>query len=171
MFSIKRRSRWLAAAVSVVVAIVFGLVIHIPVAQAETPYDITPCSSGTITMLSQSKELTILSFDVKGIARSNHENKVFDNCTFHHVSVMRIIAGKVNRLGYTKFMDPDGDCFFVEVSRDGGQSSVTKLLHGTGKWKGITGSGKLTSIARGKPIMPGTYQGCGSHTDTFELPK
>jgi hypothetical protein len=171
MFYIKRRSRWLAAVVSVVVAIVFGLVIHIPVAQAETPYDITPCSSGTITMLSQSKELTLLSVDTKGIARSNHENKVFDNCTFHHVNVTRIIAGKVHRLGYTKFMDPDGDCFFVEVSRAGGQSYDTKLLHGTGKWKGITGSGKLTSLTRGKPIMPGTYQGCGRHTGTFELPK
>lgn len=171
MFYIKRSSRRLAAAVSVVVAIVFVLVIHIPVAQAETPYDITACYSGTITMLSQSKELTIFSMDIKGIARSNHENKVFDNCTFHSVSVMRIIAGKRYQNGYTKFMYPDGDCFFVEISRDGGQIADAKLLHGTGKWKGITGSGKITSLSRGKPIMPGTYQGCVRNTGTFELPK
>jgi hypothetical protein len=156
---------------SVVVAIVFGLIIHIPGAQAETPYDMTPCMSGTVTLLLQSKEMRVLSMDVKGIARSNHENKVFDNCTFHHVSVIRMSAGKVNMYGYTKFMDPDGDCFLVEVSRDGGESADTKILHGTGKWKGITGSGKLKTITRGKSIMPGTYQSCASHKGTFELPK
>ena len=169
MFYIKRSSRWLAAAVSVVVAIIFGLVIHIPVAQAETPYDISPCSSGTFTMLSKSKELTILSMDLKGIARSNHENKVFDNCSFNSVQIIQIMNGKWKRYGHTKFMDPDGDSFFVEVS--GGKNATVKFLHGTGKWKGITGTGKLESIARGKPIMPGTYQGCARNTGTFELPK
>jgi len=170
---IKRyKNKQVTTALSVAVAIVLGFVMFIPVAQAETPYDITPCMSGTITMLSQSKELTVFSMDLKGIARSNHENKVFDNYTFHYVGVYRIIAGKViAEHGYTKFMDPDGDCFFVEVSRAGGQIADAKLLHGTGKWKGITGSGKITSLSRGKPIMPGTYQGCARNTGTFELPK
>ena len=169
MFSIKRRSRWLAAAVSVVVAIVFCLVIHIPVAQAETPYDITPCSSGTITMLSKSKELTILSIDLKGIARSNHENKVFDNCSFNSVQIIQIMNGKWKRSGHTKFMDPDGDYFFVEVS--GGRAAAVRFLYGTGKWKGITGTGKFERIARGKSMEPGTFQGCVRNTGTFELPK
>ena len=172
MFSINKGRAWVVTALIVAAFIVFGLVMFIPVAQAETPYDITPCMSGTITMLSQSKEMTVFSMDLKGIARSNHENKVFDNYTFHYVGVYRIIAGKViAQHGYTKFMDPDGDCFLVEVSRDGGESADTKLLHGTGKWKGITGSGKLTTIASGKSIMPGTYQSCARHTGTFELPK
>ena len=169
MFYIKKSSKWLPAAVSVVIAIVFGLVIHIPIAQAETPYDITACSAGTITMLSQSKELTILSMDLKGIARSNHENKVFDNCSFNSVQIIQIVNGKMKRSGHTKFMDPDGDYFFVEVS--GGKNATVKFLYGTGKWKGITGTGKFESIARGKPIMPGTYQGCARNTGTFELPK
>lgn len=46
MFYFKRSSRWLAAAVCVLVAIAFGMVIHIPVAQAETPYDIMNCYYG-----------------------------------------------------------------------------------------------------------------------------
>ena len=169
MFYIKRRSRWLAAVVSVVVAIVFGLAMFIPVVQAETPYDITNCYYGTSTALYRSKELTILSVDIKGIARSNHENKVFDNCSFHTVQVLQIMNGKLKRSGYTKFMDLDGDYFFVEIS--GGKSATVKFLYGTGKWKGITGTGKFESIARGKPIMPGTYQGCARNTGTFELPK
>ena len=171
MFSINKGKAWVATALIVAAFIVFGLVMFIPVAQAETPYDITPCMSGTITILLQSKELTIFSLDLKGIARSNHENKVFDNCTFNFVGVYRIIAGKMTGHGYTKFMDPDGDCFFVQVSQVDGQTNVTKLLHGTGKWKGITGGGELKTITRGKPIMPGTYQSCSRHIGTFELPK
>ena len=169
MFYIKRSSRWLAAVVSVVVAIVFGLTMFIPVVQAEAPYDITNCYYGTSTALYRSKELTILSVDIKGIARSNHENKVFDNCSFHTVQVLQIMNGKLKRSGYTKFMDLDGDYFFVEIS--GGKNATVKFLYGTGKWKGITGTGKFESIARGKPIMPGTYQGCVRNTGTFELPK
>jgi hypothetical protein len=172
MCSINKRTACIAIALSVVTVIALGLAIFTPVANAETPYDITPCMSGTITMLSQSKEMTVLSMDLKGIARSNHENKVFDNYTFHYVGVYRFTAGKlIAQHGYTKFMDPDGDCFLVEVSNVGGQSSVTKLLHGTGKWKGITGGGELKIIAQGKPIKPGTWQGCARHIGTFELPK
>ena len=169
MFYIKRSSRWLAAAVSVVVAIVFGLVIHIPVAQAETPYDLTNCYYGTSTALYKSKELTILTSNVRGIARSNHENKVFDNCSFHSVQILQIMNGKLKRSGHTKFMDPDGDYFFVEVS--GGKTATVRFLYGTGKWKGITGTGKFERIARGKAMDPGTFQGCVRNTGTFKLPK
>jgi len=46
-----------------------------------------------------------------------------------------------------------------------------KFLYGTGKWKGITGTGKFERIARGKAMEPGTFQGCVRNTGTFELPK
>lgn len=165
-------SRWrngFATVLSVVIVFVFGLAIHIPVAQAETPYDITNCYYGTLTTLYKSKELTILTSDVRGIARSSHENKVFDNCSFHSVQIIQIMNGKKKRSGHTKFMDPDGDYFFVEVS--GGENATVKFLYGTGKWKGITGTGKFESIAHGKSMEPGTFQGCVRNTGTFELAK
>jgi len=51
MFSNNRWNTWLATAVSKVAVIVFCLVMFIPIAQAETPFDITDCGSGTITMV------------------------------------------------------------------------------------------------------------------------
>ncbi len=167
---IKRfKNKQVKTVLSAAVAIVLGLAMFIPVAQAETPYDLTNCYYGTFTTLYKSKELTIVSLDMNGIARSNHENKVFDNCSFHSVQVKRFMAGKIKRYGHTKFMDPDGDYFIVELS--GGQNATVKFLYGTGKWKGITGSGKFEKIARGKAMEPGTYQGCVRNTGTFELPK
>ena len=73
MVHIEKSNRWDAIAVSVVVAIVLVLVTHIPVAQAETPYEVTTCYSGTFTDLFRSEELIIFTIDLKGITVSNHE--------------------------------------------------------------------------------------------------
>ena len=167
MFYIKNSSRRVVATMSMILAIAFGLVMFISVVQAETSYDITNCYYGTSTMLHKSKELTIFSVDVRGIARSNHENKVFDNCSFKTLQIIENMNGKMKRYGHTKFMDTDGDCFFVEIS--GGEDAVVKFIHGTGKWKGITGTGKFQSVARGKSMEPGTFQGCVRNTGVFEL--
>ena len=166
---VRNSSSRFATALTVVVTIVLGLVIYIPVVQAETSYDLNNCYSGTATDLYRTKELTIIAIDSKGIAVSNHENKIFDNCSFHSTQIIQIMNGKWKRFGHTKFMDPDGDYFFVEVSGD--KSAAVKFLYGTGKWEGITGTGKFERVARGKAIEPGTFQGCVRNTGTFELQK
>ena len=162
--------RWMMEAL----AIVFGLVMFIPVAQAEQPIDITYCLSMTTTMVSETPELSIGSFDFKGIARSNLENKTFDNLTFHGIGVARDLADKRrHRYGYIKFMAPDGDILITENLRtlQAGPDSDWNFLQGTGKWKGIKGGGKLRPVAGGKPITPGTVQSCIRMTGTFELSK
>jgi hypothetical protein len=165
------KNKHMVTALSAATAVVLGLVMFIPRAQAETPYDITGCLSGTYTMLLKSKELTLLSADFKGIIRSNHENKVFDNCTIHHVRIVKIGAGKWSVHGYSKLMDPDGDIIVQEYSQIGNEATI-KFLEGTGKWKGITGSGTSKILTpNAKPIMAGTSQGCNRQTGTFELPK
>jgi len=169
MCHIKRSSSRITIAVNLVVTIVLTLVIHIPVVQAETPYDLTNCYSGTATDLYRTKELTILTIDSKGIALSNDENKTFDNSSFHSTQILQVINGEWKRFGHTKFMDSDGDYFFVEVS--GGKNADVRFLYGTGKWQGIQGTGKFERIARGKAIEPGTFQGCVRNTGTYELPK
>jgi hypothetical protein len=65
------------------IAILFGLLLFIPVAQAEEAFDFTRCVSATVTTLSATEELTVTSADAKGIVMSNLANKVFDNMTTH----------------------------------------------------------------------------------------
>jgi hypothetical protein len=65
------------------IVILFGLLLFIPVAQAEQPFDVTQCFSSTLTILSATEELTATSADAKGITMSNLANKVFDNMTTH----------------------------------------------------------------------------------------
>ena len=153
-----------------VVGFVLGMSLMIPVAQAEQQYDITDCGSMTFTLNSESDDLTIITFDFKGISRSNSENKIFDNCTVFYVGVARTMPGMSTAYGYSKYMDSDGDFVVMESIREGAETHC-KFLQGTGKWKGIKGEGKLRRIAVGRPISPGTSQYCTRHVGTFELPK
>jgi hypothetical protein len=150
--------------------IVLCLIVFIPIAQGEQTYDITDCWSGIFTMNSESRDLTIMSFEFTGITRSNLENKIFDNCTVFYVGIARITPDKTTADGYTKYMDPDGDFVVMESVREGEVTTMT-FLQGTGKWKGIKGGGKIRRITTGKPIVSGTLQGCSKHIGTFELPK
>ena len=82
------------------------------------------------------------------------------------------MAGQLTALTYSKFMDPDGDFVILEITIAPGETEGDcKFLQGTGKWKGIKGGGKVRAITRGKPITPGTFQGCNRWTGTFGLPK
>jgi len=140
--------------------------------QVEKPYDLTNCSSGTITMVSESKDLTVYGIDEKGITRSNHANKVLGNMTFHCVGVVRTMGGKTLGNGYCKFADPDGEHVVTEFAYSGEKGDGTwNYLQGTGKWKGITGGGKYRRVTSGKPITPGTVQNCVRATGSFTLPK
>jgi hypothetical protein len=151
-------------------AILFCLVMFIPVVQAQTPFDITECAVGNATMVYQSKECTIGGMEGKGIIFSHHENKVFDNCTFHVVVIYKIADGKRRSDSYWKIMDPDGDLIIAEVVVLGPEKTM-KFVHGTGKWKGIKGEAKGKTTVAGRPAVPETIQACSRYIGTFELPK
>ena len=152
------------------IAIILGLFTFISVTQAQTPFDVTECVSGQVTVVFQSKEVTVTGLEGKGIFFSHHENKVFDNCTFQVVAIAKTVDGKRRSDSYWKIMDPDGDVIVAEAVVLGPEKTM-KFLHGTGKWKGIKGEAKGKTTAAGKPSAPGTFQACSRYVGTFELPK
>lgn len=152
------------------IAIILGFFTFIPIAQSQTPFDFTECYVGNATVVFQSKEVTIVGSEGKGILISHHENKAFDNCTFHAVVIVKTVDGKRTSNSYWKIQDPDGDVVIAEVLVVGPEKTMT-LLHGTGKWKGIKGSAKGKTTVAGKPVVPGTIQSCSRYVGTFELPK
>ena len=169
MFSIKRPNRWIFTVVRVVVAIVFGLLIHIPITQAEEPLEFTVYWSATGTTLTQSKEFTSYSGDVLGITSS--DSKLFNDLSFSAICIWlhRLENDKMATTAhcYSKFMDADKDYFIME------NMGGFKLLYGTGKFKGITGAGESHSwLSNGmRPIREATSQGRVSLKGTYELPQ
>ena len=144
--------------------------LFIPYAQAQQPVDMVSCANNEVTTIVSSEELTIMGVEGKGINMDNLPSKIYDNMTFHGVGVLKIEKGKFSGTLYYKYMDPSGDFLVVEVSQVG-MEREWKYLQGTGKWKGITGAGKAFYITKGKPISPGTSQGCMKITGTYELKK
>jgi len=138
---------------------------------AEQSYDVDSCVSMDISPLVRSEEITIFSFDSKGIVRSNSENKVFDNCTVHLKGVAVLEGKKQTVYAYMKYLDPDGDYVIYLYTQNPGEKAATTILAGTGKYKGITGGGKAVRIAVGKPLTEGTMQFCNNHKGTFTMPK
>lgn len=163
----KTFEKWVAGT-----TIISSLILFTPIvwAQQEIPYDITNCASSTITMISASEELTVFFIESKGITVSNHPSKAFDNSTYHCGGVTRVMKGKVSFLSYCKFLDPDGDMVVGESVGESPEGKWT-FLQGTGKYKGITGGGKNWSVTRGKPITPGTSQGCLKAVGTYKIPQ
>lgn len=151
------------------VAIAVCLAISISLGQAQQLYDITTCHSGTTKILFGSKELTIRSAEGWGITMSNHENRFLDNCTFHVITLIQVRPDKIVETGYVKVMDPDGDFIIAEMTR-AGLESITRFIHGTGKYKGITGGHKSERIVFGI-IPPDAAAACSRSIGTFELPK
>ena len=153
----------------------FGLAMFIPFAQGQQSLDITDSVFAKIIVLSESKDLVIMSSEVWGMVASNNENKIFENLTSHCVAIRKFVAGKqVKSLTYTKFMDSGGDFFIVETVGDAleiGPEGKWVFLEGAGKWKGIQGGGKAWFTARGNAITPGTFHGRVRMTGTFEMPK
>ena len=139
-------------------------------AQAQQPIDMVSCANNEVTTIVSSEELTIMGVEGKGINMDNLPSKIYDNMTFHGVGVLKIDKGKISGTLYYKYMDPSGDFLVVEVSQVG-MEREWKYLQGTGKWKGITGAGKAFYITKGKPIVPGTSQGCMKITGSYELKK
>jgi hypothetical protein len=138
--------------------------------QAQQPIDMVSCGDSKITTIVSSEELTIMGVEGKGINMDNLPSKIYDNMTYHGVGILKIEKGKFSGSFYYKYMDPGGDFFVVEVSQVG-MEREWKYIHGTGKWKGITGAGKGFPITKGKAISPGTSQGCMKITGTYELKK
>ena len=155
---------------AILVILTAGVVSLAVAADAAESYDLANCGAATVTTISVSEEMTVLSLDNKGIARSFIEKGAFDNSTFHCVNVLRIAGAQREGSGYCKFLDPDGD-FVVGQNTFDAAGPSWKFLQGTGKWKGIAGGGKFTPLASGKPIVAGTTQTCVRATGTFELSK
>jgi hypothetical protein len=171
---VKRKERQAHVGIWSLVGI-FVLVMFALVAQAEEPIDFTQYASCKFTLMSDDKEFRFGSFDCKGISRSNQENEVFENMSLWEVGVFRNVEAQSTAYSCAKYMDRDGDLVIMEFSESGPTEQpegTWKILYGTGKWKGIKGSGKHVHVSRGKPIEPDTVQGYSvRNTGTFELPK
>ena len=148
----------------------FGSLLAIPAARAEQPVDFTACMTSTLTMIASGDGINVFGVESKGIVMSNPEGKLFHNFSYQFTGVGYGPPGAPVGFGYFKVIDPDDSYVIAEFTGPTTDLSF-KFLHGTGRWKGVTGGGKAVRVAVGRPIAPGTLQGCVRFTGTLDLKK
>ena len=157
-----------------VIVVILGVAMFVPVAQAQRQEcsGIT-CHASTLNILHRSEDssVRVLSYDAKGIIRSTHESKLFDNWTNHSVGVVRVQDGKRSWHGFFKQMAPDGEIVIGEYYGDSESGGTAKYIYATGKWKGIKGEFKFKRITAGRRIVENADQFCNSWEGWIELPK
>ena len=89
--------------------------------------------------------------ELTGVSRNAVGQPAFDAMNAHCLMLSTIIGGKPRRYGVCTQTDNDGDHAFT--SFDG---AATKLIGGTGKYKGISGSGSYSVTPEPSP-EPGRY--------------
>ncbi len=149
---------------------IFIFTLFVVITQAAEPIDCIVCQDMTMTTVVQTGDLIIMGYESKGIVLDNTASKFWDNDTVHGVGIMKIDKGKLTGSYINKHMDPNGDFYVIEGSNVGPESNF-KFIFGTGKFAGLTGSGKTIRFTKGKPVSPGTSQGCVKVTGTYELKK
>ncbi len=161
----------LVSTLSVVTFLFFSLVLNVPPARSQQPFQIVGCSSGKVVTISETDLLTIYNITGKGSAWSTAGAKAFNDLTWDFAAILRVAGGETIGMGYYKFTDPDGDHFILEATGNAiVEGGTWKVLTGTGKWKGILAKLKGKFILRGKPLSEETEQYWCRAIGTIELP-
>jgi hypothetical protein len=152
--------------------VILGFAIFIPVAHAQRQdFKSNQCSTNTFSVVHFTPELRILSYDQKSTMQSTHESKLFDNWTKHSVYVLKLIDGRMSWNGVAKAQAPDGEFIIWEFYGDSQSGTTTKVIYGTGKWKGVKGESKNRRISTEISVAPNTEQFCEEVVGWIELPK
>ncbi len=135
---------------------------------AETEYNGTWCGHSKSTLLVASPELTVFAPETWAIEVPGSTPKVLANSAVHCVGYYRIMAGQTTAVNSCRFTDPTGDSFTGEARIEPGKPNVWTFLNGTGKWKGIKGTGSFESLSRTKPRQDGSEL-CMHHWGAYTL--
>ncbi len=140
-----------------------------PALAAEVAYDFVTCTHSKHTVLEANSEIVALGVEVWGVVASS-TTKAWENASTHCVGSIRITAGKPVGKGLCKWVDAAGDTAVGEFEYPQLGEPTWAWLSGTGKLKGITGTGTYRELFSAKPSEAGTAQGCRRDWGKYTLP-
>ena len=140
----------------------------------ETDYTgLMGCGHVKMTMLTTGPEVTTYTDEMWGIVPPGNPVKELQNATFHCVGYNKLMQGQTERahFGACYWTDASGDTLLGENVEAPGKPPVWTFLSGTGKWKGIGGSGTYQGVSIGKPGPDGAFEACIAMSGKWTLPK
>jgi len=139
---------------------------------AATEYKGLWCGHAKINMLGSSPELTVYTTETWAIEIPGASApKALESATVHCVGHTRVVQGKATAVSTCQFTDTTGDMFTGEATQAPDKPNAWIFLAGTGKWKGVQGTGTFQYVSRSKPAADGTLQLCLQHSGTYTVPQ
>ena len=134
------------------------------------------CRSATIHPATMTDDLKLFVWADNGVIIGQQEHSAFHAMNSQCVGVTKREKGKKGSManGYCNYRDSDGDSAALQWAHPHGGPRAWSFIHGTGKWKGITGGGAYNTRQTGvrtKAQTQGTFQSCVHVTGTYALPK
>jgi hypothetical protein len=153
--------------------LVAGVTLACPAVPADLPkegsYDFTSCFAGTANTMEFSQAHTANTSEIRGTSVSNPPGGLFDKVAFRCIALNYTADGKPSGTTLCEGVDKDGDKYLSQLVVIDGSVSTRKIVAGTGKYEGLTSSGKAESLGQfGKPVA-GQIQGCVRQTGTYKM--
>lgn len=132
-------------------------------------YEFIACTHLKQTMLEANSDIVAFGLESWGSVASS-TTPTWENASTHCVGYVHILAGKRAGKGVCKWTLVTGDTGVGEFEFSSAGEPTWNWLSGTGKLKGITGSGTFRHLPPGKPAAAGTSQGCRRDWGKYTLP-
>ncbi len=136
---------------------------------AESSYDMVVCTHGGGTPVESNGELAAFGVENWGVVAES-SNKQWDNASTHCVGYVRVLAGKRVGRGVCRWMLAGGDSAVGEFDYAASGEQTFTWLSGTGKLKGISGSGTFREPFNAPPVDAPSVQGCRRDWGSYRLP-
>ncbi len=152
------------------VLVSFAIILIFPtkvVKAEEQKYGSTSCAGGTGTLLLSTDELKVVSFEARGVTRSNIEGSPFGpEASYYGIGITRIAPENKTATGHTVVTDEGGTRIyeFTTVNNEGTHT----LVDGTGKYKGMKAKGTHKVFPTKAPVK-GSVHYCVESTGTAEM--
>ena len=104
-----------------------------------------------------------------GSVTDKNPSSPFFNATIHCGGVWSVVQGKLESPGYCSGLTSENDKWMIEYRRSQDTSNWT-FLHGTGKWTGISGSGRSGPIPIFPAMRPNLVNTCYPAVGSYRLP-
>ncbi len=130
--------------------------------------------AGTHKIIPLDKEHFVITYENFGVRVSDSKKGPFHGMSTHNVGVMYFENGAGRLRGYIINIDKDGDKVIMELTEEASQlspkptSGKSKIIGGTGKFKGIQGSMEYTRRNM-RPAEKGTFQAISRGKGTWKI--
>lgn len=129
---------------------------------------IIQCSGGEVQNVVNSPQHSFGTGKTYGTVRTDPAGGLFDMMTTQCMGAYVVVDGKPSAWGHCEWLDKDGDKVLLHYARSEGLAGKFNVVHGTGKYAGLSGTRDYKIIPF--PAVPGIRTVCDEGKLQYTMP-